>query len=97
LPQEPADHLVSSFCPANPQGEPGIFLSATMIRLNLETSVEFGFFSMKPHGYWRDADFPIHLSGEVENAVGGSACGPIPQRSRRKRTLLQHHQLPDLG
>jgi hypothetical protein len=60
---------------------------------HLETSVERGFFSVKPPGYWREADFPIHLSGEVENAVGGSACGPIPQRSRRKRTLLQHGQL----
>ena len=28
---------------------------------------------------WRKADFPIRLPGEVENAVGGSACGPIPQ------------------
>ncbi len=65
--------------------------------MNLGTSVERGFFSVKPPGYWREADFPIHLSGEVENAVGGSACGPIPQRSRRKRTLLQHGQLPDLG
>jgi hypothetical protein len=27
----------------------------------LETSVERGFFSVKPPGYWREADFPIHL------------------------------------
>jgi len=52
---------------------------------------------VKPPGYWREANFLIHLSGEVENAVGGSACGPIPKPSRRKRTLLQGGQLPDLG
>ena len=39
----------------------------------------FGFSTPGRTEYWRETDFPIHLSGEVENAVGGSACGPIPQ------------------
>ena len=30
----------------------------------------------------------------LDPVVGGAACGPIPQRSRRKRTLLQRRQLP---
>ncbi len=41
-----------------------------------ENSVERGYFSVKPPEYWREADFCIHLSGEVEHAEGGSACGP---------------------
>ncbi len=31
-----------------------------------------------PPEYWREADFRIHLSGEVEHAVGSSACGTDP-------------------
>jgi hypothetical protein len=41
--------------------------------------------------------FPHSPIGCGGNAVGGSACGPAPRRSRRKRTLLQRGQLPDLG
>jgi hypothetical protein len=45
-------------------------------------------------GDWPISPSPIGCGGK---AVGGSACGPIPRRSRRKRTLLQRGQLLDLG
>jgi len=36
------------------------------------------------------------LNPAVDRVEGGTACGPIPQRSRRKQTLLRRGQLRDL-
>jgi hypothetical protein len=60
--------------------------------MNLETSVERGFFSVKPPGYWREADFNARAASgrsyntdncgfQNEYQTAGNACLSI-QRKR---------------